>query len=628
MNSIVWMKKLDLKTLWFPCFLVLYFFIMTYVCYLRYFYGIASAWDLGLMNQVINSASRLELMYYTAEPWWCGKEPCSYFAVHFSPILYSLVPVYWIWPHVLTLLVIKNLMIVFSGIVLYFLSKEITKNVLFSKLVVLIYLLHPGIIGAILFDFHPECFFPLFFFLGIYGIEKKFYPLTILSTLTLFMTLEYFCIFVPLVLSCYLLFYKGNLKNKKMWIFCIFFLLLGFSVYKSEILFMKKFRGKSLKSEFLLKDIENTLKLYHGFLNAVKHNLNKKVFYVVALFLPFLFIPFRRPWLLLVLLPWFFLSFVMNIEPYYRLDMQYSFFVVPIIVVAFLYSSVGIMDRIMNKKFLSLFFLSILFCFYVNYQLYNIRFAKHQISNCYFNYRKVIDLVPVNNSGKYVLPDNVFVYYSNRENVYPIVSFLITKISKLNEQKLYWFDYYLTKLNATYIAVNFNRMVIPLRKRFFKKLNRSKYHLIAYFNNVYIFKQTNKCHLKYFIPRRVFLKSRYLASIYRCSNDSYLICLGQDNPLFLPKGFCEVGYRIDLYPGSYNLRFMGLFNRPSVPILKICPVDGEKCLFIKGYESRHEIIFNFTLKYYDFYNICLANLSSGLINAMEINYTNPCLGGS
>ena len=614
------------KTLWFPCFLILYFFIMSYICYLRYFYGIASAWDLGLMNQVINSASHLNIMYYTAEPWWCGKEPCSYFAVHFSPILYSLVPIYWLWPHVLTLIVIKNLMIVFSGVVLYFLSKEITKNVLFSKLVVVLYLLHPGIIGAILFDFHPECFFPLFFFTCIYGIEKKFYPISILSAMVLFMTLEYFCLFLPLVISCYLIFYKNNLKNKKIWAFCILFLFIGFIVYKMEISFMKIFRSKTLKSEFLLKDIENTLKLYGGFFNAINHNLNKKIFYVVALFLPFLFIPFRRPWLLLVLLPWFFLSFVMNIEPYYRLDMQYSFFVVPVIVIAFLYSSMDLTDKIMKKEFIPLFFLSIVFCFYVNYQLYNIRFADHQINNCYFNYKKVIELVPVNNSGRYVLPDNVFVYYSNRENVYPIVSFLITKISKLNKQKLYWFDYYLTKLNATYIAVNFNRMVIPLRKRFFKKLNRTKYHLIAYFNNVYIFKQTRKCHLEYFIPRKIFLKSQYLASMYRCPNNSYLICLSQNNPLYLAKNFCEVGYRIDLYPGSYKLIFFGSFGNSGKPYLKICSSESGKCLFEKGFVKKNEIVFNFSLKNYDFYNICLINMDRGLITAMEINYTNPCLG--
>ena len=66
------------------------------------------AWDLGIFNQAFWTTTKLnKIFYYTAELYFVKSG--SFFGVHFSPILYLLVPFYSLYPHPETLLILQSL---------------------------------------------------------------------------------------------------------------------------------------------------------------------------------------------------------------------------------------------------------------------------------------------------------------------------------------------------------------------------------------------------------------------------------------------------------------------------------------------------------------------------------------
>lgn len=111
-------------------------------------------WDLAVFDHGIWQWSQFKIPYSSFHdlPW---------LADHFNPILITVVPFYWIWADVRLLLIIQAILVCFGAIPLYYLSKKVTKNNLFSLTIVLGYLLFYSLQSFIFSDFHDFAFLPL-----------------------------------------------------------------------------------------------------------------------------------------------------------------------------------------------------------------------------------------------------------------------------------------------------------------------------------------------------------------------------------------------------------------------------------------------------------------------------------
>lgn len=169
--------------------LVVYSEVMTFLSYLRYLGFLTNAWDLGIFQQALWTTGHGEgILHYTVEqPWNPGG---NFLGVHFSPILFLLVPLYAVAPGALTLMALQSLVVAASAFPMYGLASRRMGAWPGCGLAVL-YLVSPPIVGGLLFDFHVEAFLPLFALTFWYAWETRRFRLAIGAAVLLLMTLEY-----------------------------------------------------------------------------------------------------------------------------------------------------------------------------------------------------------------------------------------------------------------------------------------------------------------------------------------------------------------------------------------------------------------------------------------------------
>lgn len=113
-------------------------------------------WDLAIFDHGIWQWSQFKIPYSSFHdlPWLSD---------HFHLILVTATPFYWIWSDVRILLIIQAVLVSFGVLPLYYLSKQVTKNYLFSLAVLLGYLLFYSLQSFIFSDFHELAYLPLTF---------------------------------------------------------------------------------------------------------------------------------------------------------------------------------------------------------------------------------------------------------------------------------------------------------------------------------------------------------------------------------------------------------------------------------------------------------------------------------
>ncbi len=149
----------------------LYILIFSHYTILKHYTFCSYAWDLGIFAQALYSTIyHGKLFYYTVENYVNPSN--NFFAIHFSPILFILIPFYALYPKPETLLVLQTTILAAGAIPLYLISREILKNRI-SIVPPLIYLLYPALHGGNWFDFHPQAFIPLLVFSLFYFYLKK-----------------------------------------------------------------------------------------------------------------------------------------------------------------------------------------------------------------------------------------------------------------------------------------------------------------------------------------------------------------------------------------------------------------------------------------------------------------------
>jgi uncharacterized membrane protein len=338
--------------------IVIYGAVFSYFTVLKHNVFQSYAWDLGIFNQALyTTIHNGKLFYYTVELFL--NPSGSYFAVHFSPILFLLLPLYAINSSPITLLIIQSFALSLGAIPLYLLAKKLLRSDKVGFMLAIVYLLYPAIQGANWIDFHPTALLPLLFFSLCYFMVTKrwklYFPCVILTLM-----IEENVFFVVLIIAAYYFLTSGNLKslfklnkplrmNEKLasaitLIVCIIY--YAFSVYTKNYFPISPKYAEFFKATwaYSVLGVQGDPKLFSFYVlsnpqnafNALMYDYSLKFLYIIFLFGPLLFIPFKSK-LTIGIIGLLSLFLFSNYNAYYLIGSQYALFVVPLIFTATIY---------------------------------------------------------------------------------------------------------------------------------------------------------------------------------------------------------------------------------------------------------------------------------------------------
>jgi len=184
-------------------FVTILLFVSIHLTYDSYH---ATALDLGLFAQSLKYTLLGNPLYNTIEG-------LPHLAHHFSPILFLLVPIYWIAPYTETLLVVQGAALGLSGYLVYILARHYKLSHRTSLFVEGLFFINPLVWGVALFDFHPVALaIPTLLLMFIGLIQKRWVLFTIGLILSL-MTKE--DVVIALGVFGLVMFIAHYLKNRK-----------------------------------------------------------------------------------------------------------------------------------------------------------------------------------------------------------------------------------------------------------------------------------------------------------------------------------------------------------------------------------------------------------------------------
>lgn len=165
-----------------------------------------NCFDLGIFVQMYHSIITDGTMQVTCER---AKE-LSHLAVHVSPIYYLLAPIYLLFPHAETLLIVQPI-IVFSGVLpLCWIAKNRKFSPWTTLCLCITYLFSSSLIGPCYFDFHENAFLPPLLIWLFWSIDRKKWWMFYLSGALILLVKED----APLYLICIGLYLFASKTNR------------------------------------------------------------------------------------------------------------------------------------------------------------------------------------------------------------------------------------------------------------------------------------------------------------------------------------------------------------------------------------------------------------------------------
>jgi uncharacterized membrane protein len=313
------------------------------------------AWDLGIFSQGMwTTVNDAEVFFNTCEQRYV--ESGSFFGVHFSPILYTLIPLYWVLQRPEALLVIQSAVLGIAAIPLFLIGEELLNaeaGLLFSAS----YLLNPATHGINCYDFHVQSLLPLLLFTSIHFYNKKRWGPCISATLLIPFVEEhttYLLVSIAIFMLLEAITTGEADREKSASIAIIVFAIFWDQMSSSIIEFFNPGASQVLLAgrHFSALDIGDPRDIpYRALISPLRalesmaFSLPEKTLYLAMLFTPVLFLPLRSLRALIPTLPWFTISLLSNYPPYYGIGYQYPAYVIP-----FIYYSAIISTRKKKSK--------------------------------------------------------------------------------------------------------------------------------------------------------------------------------------------------------------------------------------------------------------------------------------
>lgn len=313
---------------------------------LRYYAFKTCAWDFGIFTQSYwTTVHTGRFFYHTCELF--VNPSGSFFGVHFSPILFLIVPFYWIVPIPETLLVFQAFILGLAALPIYKLAREYAGGRTVGLIFASAYLLYPAIQFVNWYDFHVQAFLPLLLGYTVYYITKENWP-----KYSLFLFLSLICeehvAFITFFVGIYIAWkYKGHIISafkkrrlgEKKLLIPLFTMIISviwywFTLWQRDTFFptnplaVNEFLGSA---NFAILGAKNPLEIpllvIIRPLNAVQalvYDWQVKLLYLFLLFGPLAFFALKSPSALIPVIPWFGFSLLSQTLAHHAFGHQYE----------------------------------------------------------------------------------------------------------------------------------------------------------------------------------------------------------------------------------------------------------------------------------------------------------------
>ena len=199
------------------------------VTVLRYKSYLNSTFDFGIFTQMYENMRQTGSVATTLE----RNRLLSHFGVHFSPIYYIALPIYFIFPSPVTVQLIQALMIALPVIPIVLIAREYRLSNWMTVGFTLLYALYPATSGGAMYDMHENCFLTFFLLMTIWAAEKKKTYIMILMMLFAFFVKEDAAIYVLVLGTFYLLSRKDKKRGLILMVCAAVYFLIAISVVNS-----------------------------------------------------------------------------------------------------------------------------------------------------------------------------------------------------------------------------------------------------------------------------------------------------------------------------------------------------------------------------------------------------------
>lgn len=346
-NSLNWLK--EYKSL--HILVMLYLAFLSFIVLVRHYSFETSTWDLGIFSQACYTTLKGKLFYYTAELY--ANPGGSVFGVHFSPILFLVLPFYAVFPAPETLLIIQTIVLAVGAYPTFFIAKEILNNKRLGMIFSILYLTNPLVYSINTFDFHPDALFVPLALFSLYFFVKNRWNLYFTFMFLSFLAKE----FMPLGFLAFaigellwkrknvLAWLKGKEPCKKEILVPILTFIISLSWFIIATLLTRLFNPNPPSGfvegspwEILGENPLNPFSWLNiggfNFLGAIKFELQSKLFFLITILISFAFLPVFKLSRFLPVLFWLFLAFLSNYAPYYNLGYHYPALFIPFLILA------------------------------------------------------------------------------------------------------------------------------------------------------------------------------------------------------------------------------------------------------------------------------------------------------
>jgi uncharacterized membrane protein len=330
---------------------IAYTAILSLIVLVRHYSFETSTWDLGIFSQACYTTLNGKLFYYTAELY--ANPEGSIFGVHFSPILFSVLPFYAVFPAPETLLIIQTIVLAIGAYPTFFIAKEILNSKRLGIIFSAFYLFNPLIYSVNIFDFHPDAFFVPLALFALYFFMKEQWSVYFTFMLPSFLTKEFMSLgFLTFAVGELLwerkhirAWLKGKEPCQKKTLVLILTIIASLFWFLIATLLIRLFNPNPPSGfvegspwEVLGGNPLNPSSWLNigsfNFLGAIKFELQSKLFFLTTILIPFAFLPVFKLSRFLPVLFWLLLAFLSNYAPYYTLGFQYSALFIPFLILA------------------------------------------------------------------------------------------------------------------------------------------------------------------------------------------------------------------------------------------------------------------------------------------------------
>lgn len=331
---------------------VLSFFIVFSIFSILQYYSLGtSAYDLGLNAQELYSFIHTGSFYTPL----LGENAL---AQHFTLFKFVQVPIYYLFPSPVTLMIFEDIFIAFAGYIVYLISMNLLKDHIKSEKILFLvsigfllsYEFSPFSEGLVSFSFHNLAFLPFFFLLAFYAFLTEKRILHIVS-IVFILSLHANFVYIVAVLLLYEFLFLHTSRGKKIntWFLhnansrkiADFFLFILAIVSLYGYLFLAGIIKLHLAGISSISIIPTTgesgttvgspigliLLLFEKpgeFISIISINHVEKVFFINLLLKSNLYLPLFSPMSLILSIPYILYAVPSSYSAYYQLGYQYS----------------------------------------------------------------------------------------------------------------------------------------------------------------------------------------------------------------------------------------------------------------------------------------------------------------